>query len=88
MLSPRERPDERDGGLPAERGSEPVVGCVGAERREAVDGDPAAHRIEVRGRKEQRSGAVCDMALQVRVRSGRLEEARELDLGVRRVGVG
>ena len=41
-----------------QRRLEPVVGGVAVERVHAVDGDPAAHQVEPRGRLAQRGGRV------------------------------
>ena len=63
-----------------ERRPQAVRGGVGAEGRDAVDGDPAANGVEMSSRVAQGAGAVRDMARQVRIRRRRREEPLELQL--------
>ena len=72
-----EQLDPRDLAPPAEHGLEPVVGRVDAERREAVQRDPAAGRVEPRDGRRR----VAALFAMWRVRSGREASPREtLDL--------
>ena len=57
--------------MPAQHGLEVILPGVGSERREAVEGDAAAGGVEAGLGQAQRSRAVGDVALQVRV-AGRL----------------
>ena len=53
--------------LPTKRRLEPVLRGIGAERRDPVERDPAARRVEARRRIAERPGAVGDVAGQRRV---------------------
>src|SRR5205085_3215918 len=80
--------DLREVALPAERGLEAVGRRIVAERREAVERDAAAGRVEAGLREPDGRGAVRGVARQVRVRLGRGAEEVELDGRGLRVRIG
>ena len=66
---------------------EPVLGRIGAEGRETEHGDAAPRGVEGRFGIPQRTGAVRDVSLEMRIRSGLGAEALDLPLRVGRIGV-
>ena len=57
---------------------ERILSRVRAEGRDAVEGDAAPDRVQVRRRMPQRGGAVCNVPRQMCVRLGRGKESLEL----------
>ena len=87
-LTRREPLDLREARRPAQDRLEPILRRIHPERRQPVERDPAASRVEPCFRQTQSGGAVCDMPSQMRVALRRLLEARNLLTGELEVGIG
>src|SRR5438034_660289 len=87
-LAGRQLPDLREVALPAQDGLEPVDGRRLAERRHAVERDPAAGRVEPGLGDPQRRRAVRDVPDHVRPAGRRLLEPLDLPPREARIRVG
>ena len=74
--------------LPRQHRLEAVVHGVGVERRQPVDRNATADKVEMRVRQAQRRRAVRGVARQVRVRARHRVEPLELRPGEVRIGIG
>jgi hypothetical protein len=79
--------DQREPAAPRQHRPQPVVGRVGAERREPVERDAAAGRIEPGLGETQHCGRVRGVRLEAGMRVHQCPEAPELEPGKVRIGV-